>query len=478
MKANEYAEHDATGLAELIHDKQVSVAEVHEAARAAINAVNPELNAVVAGPWDQALTCNERGRFAGIPFAFKDFAIHAAGVPTRFGSRLAGEGAVFPHDTELMTRFRAAGLAAVAVTTTPEFAFNGNTEPVTQGSTRNPWDTTRSVGGSSGGSAALVASRALPIAHATDGGGSIRIPASAAGLVGLKPSRGRVPVGPDSSEPLSGLGAELGLTRSVRDCAALLDAVSGPAPGDKYIIREPERAYVDEIDRIPGRLRIAIHTQSWSGHPVDQEVADAVTAVGAALEALGHHVSPDSPVFDWDQFVDANLPVWSVSLAEGIDALAAAFGTTPGPDNLEATTLACAEYGRRVTATQLGGALADFNQISRSVGTFFTNYDLLLTPTLGEPPQLLGELDSDDASLTPGEWTRKLFGICSFTPLFNATGGPAISLPLGWTRSGLPIGVQIAAPMCDEGTLIAVASQLEKAMPWADRIPGVNACER
>ena len=475
MKTEEYAEYDATGLAELIRDKEVSVAEVHEAARAAIEAVDKTLNAVVSGPWEAPLDYDTAGGFAGIPFALKDFATHAAGVPTRFGSRLAGEGVVFPHDTELMTRFRAAGLATVASTTTPEFAFNGNTEPVTQGSTRNPWDTTRSAGGSSGGSAVLVAARALPIAHATDGGGSIRIPASANGLVGLKPSRGRIPVGPDASEPLSGLGAEFGLTRSVRDCAALLDAVSGPAPGDKYIIRDPARPYREEVGRNPGRLRIAIQTESWSGGPVDAEISGVVNAVGTVLEGMGHHVSPASPVFDWGQFVNANLPVWSVSLAEGIDALAAAFGTAPGPGNLEATTLACAEYGRLVTGTQLGGALAVFNQVSRAVGTFFTGYDLLLTPTLSQPPQPLGELDADDASLSPREWMHKLLGVCSFTPLFNVTGGPAISLPLGWTRSGLPIGVQLAAPMCDEGTLIAVASQLETALPWADRVPGVNA---
>ncbi|MEV0671598.1 amidase family protein [Mycobacterium sp. NPDC050441] len=475
MKPDEYTKCDATGLAELIRDRQVSVAEVHDTARGAIEAVNRKLNAVVDGPWSESLNCDGNGVFRGVPFALKDFAIHAAGVPTRFGSRLAGHGVAFPYDTELMTRFRAAGLGAVALTTTPEFAFNGNTEPVTQGSTRNPWDTTRSAGGSSGGSAALVAARALPIAHATDGGGSIRIPASANGLVGLKPSRGRVPVGPDASEPLSGLGAEFGLTRSVRDCAALLDAVSGPASGDKYIIRDPARPYLEELGRDPGRLRIAIHTESWSGDPVDEEVADAVAAVGAVLEGLGHHVRPDSPDFDWDQFVDANLPVWGVSLAEGIDALAAALGTTPGPHNLEATTLACADHGRRVTATELGGALTVFNRVSRTVGTFFTEYDLLLTPTLSEPPLKLGELDSDDASLTPQQWMRKLLGVCSFTPLFNVTGGPAISLPLGWTRSGLPVGVQLAAPMCGEGTLIAVASQLETAMPWADRAPGVNA---
>ncbi|WP_301122632.1 amidase [Mycolicibacterium fortuitum] len=477
MKPEEYSGYDATGLAELIRSGQVSVGEVHDAARAAIEEVNPALNAVVAGPWEAALDYDGQGRFAGVPFALKDFAIHAAGVPTRFGSRLAGAGVTFPYDTELMTRFRAAGLATLALTTTPEFAFNGNTEPVTQGSTRNPWDTSRSAGGSSGGSAALVAARALPLAHATDGGGSIRIPASANGLVGLKPSRGRVSVAPDASEPLSGLGVEFGLTRSVRDCAALLDAVSGPAPGDKYVIRDPARPYIDELGRNPGSLRIAIHTQSWSGGPVDEEISEAVAAVGKVLEGLGHHVRPDSPVFDWEQFVDANLPVWGVSLAEGIDALAAALGTTPSSGNLEATTLASAEYGRLVTATELGGALAVFNQVSRAVGTFFTGHDLLLTPTLSQPPQPLGELDSDDASLTPRQWVHKLFGVCSFTPLFNATGGPAISLPLGVTRSGLPIGVQLAAPMCDEGTLIAVASQLENAMPWAHRIPGVNAGE-
>src|SRR5712691_7183649 len=257
MHFSEYIEYDAVGLAHLIKSGQVSAQEVQQIARQASLAVNPKLNALVE-LFEEPLPHSTTGPFAGVPFAIKDLALHAAGIKIGMGTRLAGDGIVFPHDTDLMARFKQAGLATLGRTATPEFGFNVTTEPISNGPTHNPWNISRSSGGSSGGSAALVAARALPVAHGTDGGGSIRIPAAWCGLVGLKPTRGRTPYGPDSDERLSGLGVEFALTRTVRDAAALLDAVNGPGIGDKYLIAPPLRPYVQEITSAPGRLRIAM----------------------------------------------------------------------------------------------------------------------------------------------------------------------------------------------------------------------------
>lgn len=260
MHFSEYREYDAVGLAHLIKSGQVSAQEVQQLARQAILAVNPTLNALVGGLFEESLPSSTTGPFAGVPFVIKDLSLHAAGVKTAMGTRLVGEGIVFPHDTDLMTRFKQAGLVTLGRTATPEFGFNATTEPVSNGPTHNPWDPSRSSGGSSGGSAALVAARAIPVAHGTDGAGSLRIPAAWCGLVGLKPTRGRTPTGPDSDERLSGFGIDFALARTVRDSAALLDVVSGPGLGDKYFAAPPARPYAQEVGAAPGRLRIAMTT--------------------------------------------------------------------------------------------------------------------------------------------------------------------------------------------------------------------------
>ncbi len=471
MHVSVYREYDAVGLAYLIKSGQVSVQEVQQLARQAILEVNPTLNALVGELFEEPLTASTTGPLAGVPFVVKDLALHAAGVKTALGSRLTGDGIVFPHDTDLMARFRQAGLVTLGRTATPEFGFNASTEPVSNGSTRNPWDTSRSSGGSSGGSAALVAARAVPVAHGTDGAGSIRIPAAWCGLVGLKPTRGRVPQGPDSDERLSGLGVDFALTRTVRDAAALLDAVNGPGIGDKYFAPPPERPYTQEIGLPPGQLHIAMTTQAWSGAPVDKEYADTVARVCRELVAQGHEVEEASPQVDWERFVDANLPIWTASIAENALGIAHARGIEIGPDVLEAVTLASVEYGRRLTAIDLLRAQRLCGTLTRGVSAFFRSYDVLVTPTVAAPPPPLGTLNQNDPNIDPRSWLNKLFELIPFTPLFNVTGQPAISLPLGQSSDGLPIGVQLVARYGDEATLFRLAAQLEEALPWNRRHP-------
>lgn len=474
MNIDEYAALDATALAAVTASGEVTAEEVAALAVEAIGKVNPELNAVADGPFERPLDYSPDGRFAGVPFAIKDIVLHAAGVPTRMGTRLLGKGIVPPEDTHLMERFRAAGLATLAVTTTPELGFNGNSEALAYGSTRNPWNTGHSVGGSSGGSAALVAAGALPIAHANDGGGSIRVPAACNGLVGLKPTRGRVSAGPDFADPLYGMGVELAVSRTVRDTAALLDEVAVSYPGDPYVLAPPARPWLDEVGADLGRLRIALHTESWAGSYVDPEVARAVEATAEVLEAAGHHVERATPVVEWESFLHANHVLWCGFLAGAVAGIEELTGVAASPENLERTSWACVEYGRAVSGTELTAALGAMNVVSREAGRFFTGYDLLLTPTMNTPALPLGRLDAN-ADLTATEWTRRLFDACTFTPLFNQTGAPAISLPLGQSSKGLPIGVQLGGPVCSESLLLRVAAFLEEAMPWADRRPAVHA---
>ncbi|GJF06190.1 amidase [Pseudonocardia sp. D17] len=474
MKPSEYAELDATALAALIRSGESSADEVAQAAVAALEDVQPKVNGLVSGPFERPLEHAADGPFAGVPFAIKDLITHAAGVPTRSGTRLLGDGVPMPTDTYLMARFRRAGLATLGLTATPELGFNANTEAVATGSVRNPWDLDRSPGGSSGGSAALVAARALPVAHANDGGGSIRIPAAACGLVGLKPSQGRVTPGPDYADPLLGLGIEFALTRTVRDCAGLLDAVHGYAAGDRYRLPDPARPYADEVRAGSRTLRIALHTEPFTGNgPVDPRCVAAVESVGRTLEELGHHVERAAPALDADAFDDANLVAWCSFLADGVDTLAAALGVEPGPDNLEATTRACADFGRTLRAADIYAAERVFNTTRRAVAAVHETYDLVLTPTMNAPNTAAGHLNADDPSLDARGWYDRIFGTAGFTAVSNVTGNPAISLPLGTTAEGWPIGVQLMAPYAEEATLIALAGDLERALPWADRRPAV-----
>ena len=465
MKPGEYARYDATGLRELIRSGEVTAAEVEDTARRALDSVNDALNGLALPLFSPALDGAAGGPLAGVPFLIKDSGPMAAGVPFFVGSRSLRD-VVAQHDSDLMTRFRAAGLVTLGLTTVPEMAISFSTESVKHGPTRNPWDLQRGVGGSSGGAAAMVAAGGVPIAHGNDGAGSIRIPASCCGLVGLKPSRGRTPCGPDTGEAGFGTSCEFGLTRSVRDAALLLDATHGPAVGDKYTAPPPHGRYADELGREPGRLRVALTTSAWSGVAVDPEVAAAAARVACTLERMGHTICDASPAIDADAVM-----LGSVGVLAGLAAPWLMAPRPPDPARLEAVSRRILDEARRLTALDLLTALDAHNRVTRSVGRFFTNYDVLVTPTLGQLPAPHGTLQYDNPDHTTRSWLRALDAYGPFTAAFNISGQPAISLPLAESLGGLPIGVQFVAPYGREDLLLRIAAQLEQAMPWKDRTP-------
>jgi amidase len=478
ISLKEYSSHDGLGLAELVAKKEIAPKELLDAALQAIAKVNPKLNAILQTlPEMAAAEIRDglgQGPFAGVPFLIKELLLQAKNVRSDMGSKLA-QGLVAPQDSEPMARFRRAGLMLVGTTQTPELGYNPTTETRLFGPVHNPWDLARSAGGSSGGSGAAVAAGIVPLAHASDGGGSIRIPASCNGLVGLKPTRDRVPTGPDYADPLCGLAIEFAVTRSVRDAAALLDAVAGPdigAPGHPV---PPTRPFRQEVGTPPGRLRIAWTTTPASGEKIDPECVKAIHQTVSLLEELGHTLIEDRPHYDWETFLQNVHVIWTSFTTSSVNAIAAALNRKPGPDNLEAVTLACYEDGKRYTAVDLLNAMAHGNILSREVGRFFETVDVLVTPTIAQLPAPLGELNQDRKGMTAMEWTRQVFAYVPFTPLFNSTGQPAISLPLHWSVTGLPVGVQFAGRFGDESTLLRLASQLEQARPWAGKRPPVHA---
>ena len=472
MDLADYTAADATELARLMAAGEVHRDEVRDAALRAIAAVEPRLNAVVDGPYEDAPAAD--GPLAGVPFAVKD-TLPEAGRPLGFGSRLLG-GYVARREATLVSRFRAAGLVSLVRTATPEFAFNIDTAPAVHGPTLNPWDPARSPGGSSGGTAALVAAGALPMGHGNDGGGSIRIPAAWCGLVGLKPSRGRVPIGPAVGEAVSGFAHEFALTRTVRDAAALLDAVSGPDPGDRYYISSPPRPFASSLGTPPGPLRVAACTTSPFGTPVEPHVRSAVEEVLGVLERMGHHVEEACPAVHEQRLRDCVETIWSLDLA----ALSSVFGRIRGAEadaeSVEAASWACIRRGRELTALELDAAGATVNSLSRRWGAFLEEHDLFVCPTTpsGAPPSGIPDQD-DDRCETASDWIEAVFAPSPFTPLTNISGQPSISLPLGQGPDGMPVGVMLTAQTLREDLLIALASELERALPWAGRRPAVHA---
>jgi amidase len=489
MDLAEYAQLDAVALADLVARREITGAELADLALAAVAHVQPVLNAVVetwpaaAGadaPSDEGASHDSAdsadggsARLRGVPVLLKDLFHGAAGHGCENGSRLTA-GWIEPLQAEATRRLRRAGMVPVGRTTTSEFGILGSTETLACGPTCSPWSAERIAGGSSGGAAAAVGAGIVPIATASDGGGSIRIPASACGTVGLKPSRGRVSWGPGGGAPLLGWAVKFVCTRSVRDTAAALDVLAGPLAGDPSIAPPPLRPFAAEVGADPGRLRVAVTRRGWSGRPVDPEVAAACDATAGMLSELGHDVQEADPGLDWEPFLGAMTAVWSADTAHTIDAMAAATGRVPGPDTLEGATLAMLEHGRLVTAQQLLRAQDTVNALSRQMGAFFAQHDVLLTPTLGTLPWRLGVYEP----LTPLA-PRELFDTWSeqecFLPAFNATGQPAISLPLHQSSDGLPIGMQLVGRFGDEAGLLRVAAQLEAAHPWADRLPPIHA---
>jgi amidase len=476
LNSEEYAARDGLGLAALVASREVAADELLQTALAGIERVNPKINAVCRTLPDGGAAIKQglpNGSFIGVPFLTKELIPHAKGVRCDAGSRLA-EGLVAPYDSSLMARFRQAGFVHMGGTQTPELGYSPTTENKLFGPVRNPWNLAHSAGGSSGGAAASVAAGIVPIAHASDGGGSIRIPASCNGLVGLKPSRDRVPSGPDMADPLCGLAVEFAVARSVRDVAALLDAVSGADPGAPGLPVPPPQPFLGLMATPPGRLRIAWTARTTDGSAVHPECAAAVEQTVQMLESMGHIVVEDAPRFDWETYLKLTHIIWTAFTVSFADALSGMTGRKPGPDTLEAVTLACYEDGKRYSAMDLINAMAYGNVVARRVGQFFEGIDVLVSPTAARPPVQLGEIDQDRAGLSALDWTRQVFSYCPFTLLFNTTGQPAISLPLHWTADGLPVGVQFAARLGEEATLLQLAGQLESAQPWIGRRPPVH----
>lgn len=475
MHLSDYAVQDATGLAQLIRDKQVTESEVRCAAFQAIDALNPQVNALVE-IWNDE-PASKVGSFMGVPVLIKDLGITAAGRRNELGSALA-LGCTAEGDSELMRRLRAAGLLPLGRTTTPEFAASTTTESRLSGPTRNPWNIKRSSGGSSGGSAAAVSAGMVPVAHATDGGGSIRVPASMCGLFGLKPSRGRVPMGPDVDEVWSGLAVHGFLTRSVRDTAALLDAVHGSAKGDPFSIPSPDKSFLEQSRRGPGKLRIGYQTRPLNSQPLHPAVENALMQTVRQLESLGHYVEEAVPDIglSWDAFVELNGRFWSSNTAAWIDAIAAGTGRSIDSQYLEPATLALYRMGKTLRATELLGALFERNVVARKIGGFFETYDLLLSPTLPQLAPLIGAYNAQQEHLDGRGWMNQVFSQSPFTALANVVGAPAMSVPLASDpQTGLPIGMQFMGKFGDEGVLLALATQLETELAWADRRPAVWA---
>lgn len=478
MKLKEYAALDAVGLAHLVRRGDVSAAEVRNAAIEAIAAVDPVLNAVVEVWHDEPLAvAGSAAPFAGVPILLKDLAITAKGRRNELGSRFAA-GMTAPSDSILMSRFRTAGLTPLGRTTTPEMAISTTTESVATGPTRNPWDPSLNAGGSSGGSGTAVASGCVPVAHGTDAGGSIRVPAASVGVFGLKPTRGRVSNGPAVDEVWSGLAAQFVMTRSVRDSAALLDAVQGGAVGEPYEIRPPERLYADEVAREPDALRIGLMRHPLNGRSSAPAMIDALEGVARLCERAGHHVEEvrlDIGV-SWDGFVEAFAQIEAANTTTWLDSIAGLLGRKIAEHLLEPATRAVVAYGRGVSATDLLRALETRNAVTRRLGAFFCEQDVLLSPTLAELPLPIGAYNRPQADLDGLGWAGYVLERTPFCAPANVAGLPAMSMPLSMdAESGLPIGSHFVAGFGREDLLFRLAGQLERAAPWSGRHPRVWA---
>jgi amidase len=470
MRFAEYAKYDGLGLAALVAKKKVLAIELLDEAIARAEELNPKLNAIVYKDYDRARAAAKgklsKGAFTGVPFLLKDIFALAQGVPTRQAARFFPP-IPWPHDSEMTVRFKRAGLIPFAKTNVPEFGLVPTTESKLYGAAHNPWDLTRSTGGSSGGSGAAVAAGIVPLAHANDGGGSIRIPASACGLVGLKPTRGRVSYAPDFGSTIDGLGAELVVSRTVRDTAAALDAVAGYVPGDPYCAPPEPASYLDGIKRKPKKLRIAFSTTKLDGRPLHPDCVAAVKRAAKLCADLGHDVEEAMPDLDQATLVPMFIQIWRANLAAGIDTIAMLTGQTPTPEMFEGLTWGVYEAGKRIAASTYLQAKQGINVACRATAKFHETYDMWLSSTLAEPPVKLGRFDMEERD--PDKSFAPLIDYVPFTAMQNVTGQPAINMPLTWNKEGLPIGVHFVGRFGDELGLLKLAAQLESAAPWIDQ---------
>lgn len=467
--------HDALGLAELVRKRKVSPSELLEAAIARADALNPRFNFMAQRHYDLArgklAQGLPKGPFTGVPWLLKDLNTHIAGELSEGGSRFF-QGNRAKVTSELVRRIEAAGFVVFGKTTVPEFGITATTENKLNGDTRNPWNPRHIAGGSSGGAAVAVASGVLPAAHATDGGGSIRIPASCCGLFGLKPSRGRVPMGPGRTEGWGGLSTHHAISRSVRDSAAILDATWGTEPGSRYGAPDPDGTFLANVTRRPGKLRIALMVSPITGSPVDAECIEAARAAARLCESLGHHVEEAAPKFDVAALSLASFSIIGPSIAADVADRAKATGIDPSR-TLEPISLAFIEYGKRFSAMDYARANNTFQQAAITMAQFMANYDVILSPTLAAPPLELGRIN-----LTPdcdfNTWGQRAAVFSAFTQIANFTGQPGMSVPLAMSQAGLPIGVQFLGRYGQEDLLFRLAGQLERAAPWAQRRPALT----
>ena len=473
MKFADYRKCDATDLAALIVKRQVSAKEVLETAIARAEQVNLSINAIIHMQYEQARRAVThglpQGPFSSVPFLIKDLGFFEPGEPATFGSSLFKD-YVADHESAYVTRCKKAGLVFMGRSSTPEFGLNPNTEPRIYGSCRNPWNVAHSAGGSSGGAAAAVAAGILPMAHATDGGGSIRIPAAQCGLFGLKPSRGRISMAPDAGEGWGGLSAGHVVSRSVRDSAVMLDCTAGLEPGDPYAAAAPEHPFAQSIERPPRKLRIALMLKDHRGVKLHPECLKAVEGAAKLCQSLGHIVEEADPKLDMVALRPMNARIAAANTARTCNLRWKALGRTPDPDDVEAGTWAVYQRGLKVSGVEYIEAIAAAHAIGRKMAAFLTSYDVILSTTLAGPPPKLGYFDQNGDVQT---FTERVTEYLSVTPLHNATGTPAMSVPLHWSSDGLPIGVHFAGRYGEEATLLALAAQLEAAQPWFDRVPSL-----
>jgi len=475
----EYADYDGLGLAELIRGGQVSAQEVLEAAIAQAERVNAQLNAICLR--DDALARRTlsagapQGPFCGVPFLLKDLGAASPDLPATSGSRFF-RGATVDFESNLVARYRRAGFVLWGRTTSPELGMCPSTEALTYGGpTRNPWHLEHSSGGSSGGAGAAVAARVLPLAHASDGAGSIRIPGAACGLFALKPTRARTPAGPRVGEGWGGLAIEHVVARSVRDSAAALDATHGSDPGAPYVAPALARPYLEEVARDPGRLRIAFLKTTFDGNSINPEIVAALEDTARLLAGLGHELTEDRPAgFDNRAMLGALIRMMAAGAALAVRERSRQLGRAPHEDDLEPATWGALELASTTGATDYLDSLNTLHRVARGVAPFFERYDVLLTPVFTRHVARLGEItmckrDFVGYRTGPGGVSE----YSAWRPLANVTGQPAMSVPLAWSRDGLPIGMQFIGRFGDEATLFRLGAQLEQSRPWRDRLPPI-----
>jgi amidase len=471
---DDYSEYDGLGLAALVRKGEVTPAELVEAAIKRIERHNPTLNAVVYKGYDDARTWARGelpdGPFRGVPFLIKDLGMPVAGWPRSYGSRFA-RNIVDSEDGGLTRSYRASGVVPLGKTNTPEYGITGTTEGQHLGACRNPWNPKHISGGSSGGAASAVAAGIVPLAHASDGLGSIRIPAACCGLVGLKVTRDRNPNGGDDTAYAMGFTVDHVVTRTVRDSAAMLDATGKPRSDSPFAAPPKERPYVEEIERSPGKLRIAWSSETPSGRPIDPEIQAALERTADLLTRLGHEVVEKGLGIDYRALYAARAPVSGANFAADMARLIAQVGREPEPDELEPLTWASLKGGRKVTGEMAFRGWQDLRVLNRKTLAFFDDFDVYLSPVLGTPVPEVGHLDP--VNLEPREVNRRQGAVFPFTPPFNFSGQPSLSLPLEIDARGLPIGMMFTARFADEATLFRLAAQLEKEAPWKARRPQV-----